>query len=110
MPTIRAEFHRLRPSAQTQPRREVGSSVFQVFAGAGTVAVGEHEWALGHGDLFVLPSWQPLRLVTDQGLDLFRFSVHPSSSACTKAAPRWQETPDAPSDTTHPAGHTRRPR
>jgi gentisate 1,2-dioxygenase len=77
MPTIRAEFHRLRPDAKTAARREVGSSVFQVFDGRGTVRVGDREWTVGHGDLFVVPSWQPLSLTTDEGLDLFRFSDTP---------------------------------
>ncbi len=77
MPTIRAEFHRLRPGARTAARREVGSSVFQVFDGTGEVCVGEQRWTVGHGDLFVVPSWQPLTLATDRGLDLFRFSDTP---------------------------------
>jgi gentisate 1,2-dioxygenase len=38
MPTIRAEFHRLRAGADTAARREVGSSVFQVFEAAGRSA------------------------------------------------------------------------
>jgi len=77
MPTIRAEFHRLRRGAETATRREVGSSVFQVFEGTGRVRVGDREWTLTHGDLFVVPSWQPLTLATDEGLDLFRFSDTP---------------------------------
>jgi len=77
MPTMRAEFHRLRPGAETAARREVGSSVYQVFDGSGTVRVGESEWTAAHGDLFVVPSWQPLTLATDEGLDLFRFSDTP---------------------------------
>ncbi|MGH3354926.1 MAG: cupin domain-containing protein [Nocardioidaceae bacterium] len=77
MPTIRAEFHRLRGGARTATRREVGSSVFQVFEGTGRVRVGESEWEVAHGDLFVVPSWQPLTLATDEGLDLFRFSDTP---------------------------------
>lgn len=77
MPTIRAEFHRLAAGARTATRREVGSSVFQVFQGHGSVAVGESEWTLTQGDLFVVPSWQPLKIATDDGLDLFRFSDTP---------------------------------
>jgi gentisate 1,2-dioxygenase len=77
MPTMRAEFHRLRPGAQTAQRREVGSSVFQVFEGSGHVRVGDQEWTVGHGDLFVVPSWQPLTVSTDEGVDLFRFSDTP---------------------------------
>jgi len=29
------------------------------------------------GDLFVVPSWQPLTIATEAGLDLFRFSDAP---------------------------------
>jgi gentisate 1,2-dioxygenase len=36
MPTFRAEFHRLRADSVTTVRREVGSSVWQVFDGTGT--------------------------------------------------------------------------
>jgi gentisate 1,2-dioxygenase len=32
---------------------------------------------VARGDLFVLPSWQPLTIRTDSGLDLFRFSDTP---------------------------------
>ncbi|WP_020673633.1 cupin domain-containing protein [Amycolatopsis nigrescens] len=77
LPTIRAEFHRLRPGAATATRREVGSAVWQVFTGQGTVRVGEREWPVERGDLFVVPSWQPLTLSTGGGLDLFRFSDTP---------------------------------
>ena len=62
MPTIRAEMHRLRPGATTATRREVGSAVWQVFDGTGTVRVGEREWAVGRGDLVAVPSWVPLTI------------------------------------------------
>jgi len=77
LPTIRTEFHRLAPDTATAPVREVGSSVYQVFEGAGEVRVGDHSWAVERGDLFVVPSWQPLAMTTDRGLDLFRFGDAP---------------------------------
>ncbi|URM93820.1 cupin domain-containing protein [Actinomadura madurae] len=77
MPTLRAEFHRLTPGTETAATREVGSSVYQVFDGTGQVTVGEHGWTVERGDLFVVPSWQPLTLAAEQGLDLFRFSDTP---------------------------------
>jgi gentisate 1,2-dioxygenase len=78
LPTIRAEFHRLAPNASTRSGREVGSSVFQVFEGAGTVAVGDTEWTVATGDLFVVPSWATVRATASaNGLDLFRFSDSP---------------------------------
>jgi len=77
MPTIRAEFHRIAPSARTAVRREVGSSVFQVFDGAGDVTVGDQVWRVERGDMFVVPSWQAFGAATDGGLDLFRFCDTP---------------------------------
>jgi gentisate 1,2-dioxygenase len=77
MPTLRAEFHRFRAGASSATRREVGSSVWQVFEGDGSVRVGDREWDLTRGDLFVVPSWQPLTLSAASELDLFRFSDTP---------------------------------
>jgi gentisate 1,2-dioxygenase len=85
LPTIRAEMHRIRRGAETMPRREAGSSVFQVFDGTGTVTVGEASWRVERGDLFVVPSWTPLSVRSEAGtsdsdsgaLDLFRFSDTP---------------------------------
>jgi gentisate 1,2-dioxygenase len=77
MPTIRAEFHRLRAGAVSEPRREVGSSVWQVFAGSGSVLISGIEHRLEPGDLFVVPSWAEYELTSGDGLDLFRFSDAP---------------------------------
>ncbi len=79
LPTIRAEMHRVRAGAQTQARREVGSSVVQVFDGAGSVTVGDETWTVGRGDLFVVPSWTSFSAAaTDAAnLDLFRFGDAP---------------------------------
>ena len=77
LPTIRAEMHRLRAGTRTATRREVGSSVWQVFDGEGTVRVGDREWAVHRGDLVTVPSWVPLTVTAVTGLDLFRFSDAP---------------------------------
>lgn len=77
MPTIRAEFHRLRAGVTTPPQREVGSSVFQVFAGAGSVRLNGTETTLQKGDVFVVPSWVSWSLRSDSQFDLFRFSDAP---------------------------------
>jgi gentisate 1,2-dioxygenase len=77
MPTIRAEFHRLRAGTTTPPRREVGSSVFQVFDGAGSVILNGSETKLDKGDLFVVPSWVAWSLRAETEFDLFRFSDAP---------------------------------
>jgi gentisate 1,2-dioxygenase len=77
MPTLRAEFHRLRAGAETPTRHEVGSSVWQVFEGRGTFVVGDTEYSMGTGDLVVVPSWAPWSIHADDELDLFRFSDGP---------------------------------
>ena len=85
LPTIRAQFHRVARGAETRPRRETGSSVYQVFDGSGTVVVGDTLWSVTRGDLFVVPSWQPVSFASEAGrtdsdsgaLDLFQFSDTP---------------------------------
>jgi gentisate 1,2-dioxygenase len=79
LPTMRTEMHGLRAGAATRTWREVGSSVFQVFDGAGTVRVGERQWSVARGDMFVVPSWVPFAAQADGGsaLDLFRFGDAP---------------------------------
>ena len=77
MPTIRAEFHRLREGTQTPGRREVGSTVFQVFEGKGSVTIAGKEQRLDKGDMFVIPSWIHWSLSAETQFDLFRFSDAP---------------------------------
>ena len=77
MPTIRCEFHRLRPGTQTLARQEVGSSVFQVFDGAGSVVLDGKTRRLEKGDIFVVPSWISWSLQAETEFDLFRFSDAP---------------------------------
>ena len=85
LPTMRTEFHRVAAGVETAPLRETGSSVYQVFDGSGTVTVGDFQWSVTRGDLFVVPSWQPLSVRSEAGrsdsdsgaLDLFRFSDAP---------------------------------
>jgi gentisate 1,2-dioxygenase len=77
MSTIRAQFHRLRPGTQTAPRREVGSNVYQVFDGEGIVELGDAEHRIGHGDIFVAPSWCRHSIRAENTLDLFHFSDTP---------------------------------
>lgn len=77
MPTIRAEFHRLRAGTRTPARRDVGSSVFQVFSGRGSVVLAGEETVLDVGDLFVVPSWVSWSLQAETSFDLFRFSDAP---------------------------------
>lgn len=53
------------------------SSVYQVFEGRARVRIGGSEWNVESGDLFVVPSWQPLTMAAAEGVDLFRFGDAP---------------------------------
>jgi gentisate 1,2-dioxygenase len=80
LPTIRTEMHRLRAGAVSQEKREVGSSVFQVFEGKGTITVGARQWEVERGDMFAVPSWEPFSARASRdaaSLDLFRFADSP---------------------------------
>lgn len=77
MATIRCEFHRLRAGIETATRREVGSTVFQVFQGRGAVVIDGTTHKLDIGDIFVIPSWVRWSLLAETQFDLFRFSDAP---------------------------------
>jgi gentisate 1,2-dioxygenase len=77
MPTIRAEFHRLRAGAHTRTRRDVGSAVYQVFQGTGRFHLDSGVTEVGTGDLIVVPSWTEWAIEADTELDLFTFSDAP---------------------------------
>jgi gentisate 1,2-dioxygenase len=85
VPTMRTEMHRVAGGTATAARREVGSSVYQVFDGTGTVTVGGSTWTVRRGDMFVVPSWEPMTVASTAtpddsesgALDLFRFSDAP---------------------------------
>ncbi|ART72054.1 cupin [Mycobacterium dioxanotrophicus] len=77
LPTIRAEFHRLRAGASTRARRDVGSAAYQVFDGSGEFHLGDTTYSVGKGDLIVVPSWVEWSIHADDELDLFTFSDAP---------------------------------
>jgi gentisate 1,2-dioxygenase len=77
MPTIRAEFHRLRAGAHTRPRRDVGSTVYQVFDGSGRFVLDGQSREVGTGDMIVVPSWTEWSIEADTEFDLFAFSDAP---------------------------------
>jgi gentisate 1,2-dioxygenase len=77
MPTIRAEFHRLRPGVQTRTTRDVGSSVYQVFEGEGAFVLNGKRTSVVKGDMIVVPSWTAWSMEAETPFDLFKFSDAP---------------------------------
>lgn len=77
LPTMRTEMHRLAARASTRPRRDVGSSVWQVFTGEGSVRLDRATHRIEAGDVIAVPSWTEFELGTDTGLDIFTFSDAP---------------------------------
>ncbi|MFF4508793.1 cupin domain-containing protein [Streptomyces sp. NPDC001401] len=75
--SLRTEMHRLRPATATAPRRTVGSSVWQVFRGSGTVTLDGQVTEVSEGDLIAVPSWCALTIAADTRLDLFTFNDAP---------------------------------
>jgi gentisate 1,2-dioxygenase len=75
--TMRMEMHRLTAGCTTAGRREVGSSVWQVFDGSGAFALDGHRTDVRRGDVVAVPSWCHVVIEAAEPLDLFRFSDAP---------------------------------
>ena len=75
--TIRTEMHRVVAGTRTTDVRHVGSSVWQVFSGTGTVRIADQRYEVATGDLFAVPSWAPHSIEATSDLDAFRFSDEP---------------------------------
>ena len=75
--TIRTEMHRLSSGTRTQPARNVGSAVWQVFDGQAVMVIGDQRFQVMTGDLFAVPSWCELALEAETNVDLFRFGDEP---------------------------------
>jgi gentisate 1,2-dioxygenase len=75
--TLRMEMHRLVAGRSTVGRREVGSSVWQVFEGSGAFVLDGRRIEVAHGDVVAVPSWCHVVVSAEEELDLFRFSDAP---------------------------------
>ena len=77
LPTIRTEMHRLASGASMATVREAGSSVWQVFDGAGSVTLDGEMRELVRGDVIAVPSWCEHTFGATSELSLFRMSDQP---------------------------------
>lgn len=74
MPTISAHIRLLPKGFSSRARRATDGTVFAVVEGAGTARIGDVSIRLAARDIFVVPSWNAVRLEADSDLVLFGFS------------------------------------
>lgn len=74
MPTISAHVRLIPAGFETRPRRSSDATVLTVVEGAGHVRIGDAEFRIGEGDIFVVPAWDALELSATEALVLFGFS------------------------------------
>ncbi|ABE30326.1 gentisate 1,2-dioxygenase [Paraburkholderia xenovorans LB400] len=81
MPTM-ATFMQLLPRGfRGKAYRTTDSTVFSVVEGQGNVRIGEQLFEFAPHDVFVAPSWQPVRFDTDEDAVLFSYSNRPVLAA-----------------------------
>ncbi|WP_233873274.1 gentisate 1,2-dioxygenase [Paraburkholderia adhaesiva] len=81
MPTM-ATFMQLLPKAfRGKAYRTSESTVFSVVEGHGTVQIGDSTFRFAPRDVFVAPSWQPVRFESDEDAVLFSYSNRPVLAA-----------------------------
>src|SRR5258706_156349 len=81
MPTIAAFIQLVPKGFQTQPCRATDGTVYSVIEGEGRVAIGAEEFEFEPKDIFVVPSWVPVRLTAKSECVLFSFSDRPAQEA-----------------------------
>lgn len=74
MPTIAAHVRLLPAGFETLPRRTTDATVFVVVEGEGHVVIGDVEFPLHEGGIFIVPSWHSLTLHATKDLVLFGYS------------------------------------
>jgi gentisate 1,2-dioxygenase len=77
LPTMRLEVHRLAADGRIPPARHVGSAVWQVLHGAGTVEVDGLATTLAVHDAVAVPSWARCTFSSAEGMDLVVVSDAP---------------------------------
>jgi gentisate 1,2-dioxygenase len=77
MPTMRCEMRRVVGGVTTTTDRQTGSRVCAVLSGSGAVRLGNEEFSLNGGDVFVVPSWCEHQLDAERTMDVFTTSDAP---------------------------------
>jgi gentisate 1,2-dioxygenase len=87
MPTIAAFLQLLPKGFETASYRSTDATVFCAAEGHGTSRVGDQTCTWGPRDVFVVPSWAPVRHAAQDEAVLFSFSDRPAQ----KALGLWRE-------------------
>ena len=74
MPTITTAMQLVPKGFSTSSYRSTAGTVFSVVEGHGSATVGEDRFELAPKDLFVAPSWFPIRIEAASDLVLFSYS------------------------------------
>ena len=77
MPTLRCEMRRVVGGHATAVDRQTGTRVCAVLNGTGTARLGDEDFTLAPGDVFVVPSWCEYQLEARTTLDVFTTSDAP---------------------------------
>ncbi|NVM78430.1 gentisate 1,2-dioxygenase [Duganella sp. SG902] len=81
MPTIGAFAQRLPAGFETLPYRCTDSTIYVCLEGQGSADIGGQSFDFALNDVFVVPSWQTLRLRAGADTILFSFSDRPIQQA-----------------------------
>ena len=81
MPTIAAFLQWLPAGFAGEPYRATDSTVFCVVEGSGSSRIGEQTIEWKERDVFVAPSWQPVRHSASGDAVLFSFSDRPAQQS-----------------------------
>ncbi len=71
LPTLSCAMIRLAPARTSPTVRRTGNQVFVAFSGEGTTTIAGQRFDWQSGDMFVAPSWGPVRHESNAGADLF---------------------------------------
>ncbi len=81
MPTIGAFAQKLPAGFETRALRSTDSTIHVCLEGEGTALIGDQEFGFTRSDVFVVPSWHPLRLQARRDSLLFSYSDRPVQQA-----------------------------
>jgi gentisate 1,2-dioxygenase len=81
MPTIATYLQLLPKGFHGKTHRATDGAVYCAVEGKGIAHIGEQTFQFGPQDIFVVPSWAPLRLEADEDAVLFSFSDRPVQDA-----------------------------